>query len=88
MAIKIDATEKDIEDVLCEHMPELLGLRFVGRQIQTPAGIVDILARAPSGHFYIIELKKGQIYEEAQASNFALFIKLKNKKNNEEGVDG
>jgi len=68
MAIKIEANEKDIEDILCRHMDEFLGLRYVGRQINTPAGVVDILAKSPEKRvFYIIELKRGEINASAYA---------------------
>lgn len=67
MTIKIEAAEKDIEDVLCNHMRHYLGLRFIGRQINTPAGKIDILAKGPHNLYYIIELKRGDVDASAYA---------------------
>jgi len=84
MALRIEGTEKDIEDVLCENMKEFLGLRFVARQAQTPAGVIDIIAAAKDV-FYVIELKRDTIDTHAYAQvmrycNYLNFNKSKNGK--------
>lgn len=75
---EINFSEKELEDFLCKgkNLEKYLGLKFVGRQINTAVGIVDILACSPfkskifrwhneekvlGRQWYIIELKKGKI---------------------------
>jgi hypothetical protein len=61
--LKIDGSEKDIEDVLEEHSERLLGLKFLCRQFRTKVGIIDIIAKDPiNPHiYYVIELKRGTL---------------------------
>lgn len=59
--ITISCTEKDIEDFLSinNNLKKYLGLRFLKRQVQTPVGIIDIIAyNNITKRFVIIELKK------------------------------
>lgn len=82
--IKIQAEEKDIEDILQDYCKEMLGLRFIARQIKTPAGIIDIIARCPETKaYYIIELKKDKLdaYAFCQVMRYAYYL------NNDEGIN-
>ena len=84
MSIRIEATEKAIEDILAANMKDYLDLRFVGRQINTPAGIVDILARCPTnGIYYVIELKKDilDVSAYAQVMRYVQYFNHNKNKN-------
>jgi hypothetical protein len=60
--IKIECEERDIEDFLCADINKHLGLRLIGRQINTPAGIIDILAYSKDqGVYFVVELKKNYL---------------------------
>ena len=73
--IKIECEEKDIEDFLCADINKHLGLRLIGRQINTPAGIIDVLAYSKDEDVYfVIEIKKNYI----NASAFAQVIRYSN----------
>lgn len=62
MPINIQCAEKDIEEYLSKNCKKHLKLRFVSRQIETPAGIIDMLAYdQDNGIWYVIEIKKGCI---------------------------
>jgi hypothetical protein len=72
--IRIQASEKAIESLLCEVAGEQLGLRIIGRQVTTPAGTIDLIAAPISAYFsrwnpvyYVIELKQGDIGPSALA---------------------
>ncbi len=84
MAIKIDCTENDIETYLCENMDKHLGLRFVGRQINTQAGIIDVLAKSKDVKelYYVIELKRGVIDAHAyvQVMRYTHFLNSEKSK--------
>jgi|AKVG01.1.fsa_nt_gi hypothetical protein len=65
---KIVFTEQELEDYLCsdDNLQRHLGLRFVGRQVRTQAGIIDILAYTKTQErFVIIELKTGLLDSKA-----------------------
>lgn len=59
---RIEADLEDYLQVYLSHHLSLLGLNllFIGRQIATPGGIVDLLAIDATGVVYIIELKLRQ----------------------------
>lgn len=62
-------SEKELEDLLCEHI-ELLneGWLVIGRQIKTDAGkIIDILCMDHSGKIIVVELKKDLTPREVTA---------------------
>ena len=66
--IEINASDATIEQILKDNCKKFLGLRFVDNQIQTPAGIIDILARHPeTGTYFVIELKKDTLDTHALA---------------------
>ena len=69
--------EQQLEDWI-EQEPSLLqeGLTIIGRQLQTEAGPLDILALDPQGRWLVIENKRGQVYREtiAQALDYAACI--------------
>lgn len=79
MVIKLEYLEKDIEDLLeidCEHY---LGLKFIARQLRTPVGIIDVIARCPNRNrklYYVIEIKNGPINSAAyvQAVRYANWL--------------
>ncbi len=52
--------EIEIENILAWNMEKFLGLKFLQRQVKTPAGIIDMIAKDEDndGIYYIIELKK------------------------------
>jgi len=66
MSVIIQAEERDIEDFLCEDLGGYLDLHLIDRQVNTPAGIIDILAKSEK-FYYVIELKKGVIDAHALA---------------------
>ena len=75
--ITIQADEKDIEDILSARMKRHLGLKFLQRQVRTPAGIIDMLARGEEKNvYYVIELKKGEInpYTLVQALRYTMYL--------------
>lgn len=76
LAGKVDF-EEHLEDWI-EQDPSLIesGLTIVGRQVQTEAGPLDLLALDPQGTWVVIELKKGRLYREAlaQALDYAACI--------------
>ncbi len=56
--VKLKISESDLEDSISKNCEKLLGLKFIARQIKTPAGIIDILAYDKSSKAYcVIELK-------------------------------
>lgn len=65
--ITFSATEKEIEDCLAYDCERFLGLKFIGRQISTPAGIVDVLAQSleDKNVYYVIEVKKDLLDSKA-----------------------
>ena len=66
--IEINASEDTVEQILKDNCKKFLGLRFVDNQIQTPAGIIDILARHPqSGTYFVVEIKKDTLDTHALA---------------------
>lgn len=76
--IQINASEKTIEDILCDNMDKFLNIKFVTRQFKTDSGIIDIIARDEQNKniYYIIELKKGEIdtHAYAQVHRYCLFM--------------
>ncbi len=69
--------ERHLEDWI-ESDPALLraSLTIVGRQVQTEAGRLDLLALDPQGRWVIIEIKRGQVSRDtiAQAIDYAAAI--------------
>ena len=58
--------ERDIEDHLVEHLDRVeKGLEYVGRQISTDVGRIDILAKDSQGEKVIIEVKAGPAKDSA-----------------------
>lgn len=54
--------ERNLEDMTVEQIEKLEpGLKYLGRQIATPAGIIDILCQDSADNLVIIELKRGRI---------------------------
>jgi len=73
--IKIECEEKDIEDFLCADINKHLSLKLIGRQISTPAGVIDVLAYSKEFDIYfVIELKKNYL----NTSAFAQVIRYSN----------
>ena len=67
--------EKELEDLLCEHI-EILNNDWlvIGRQVRTSANkLIDILCMDRDGDIVIVELKKGMTPREvtAQAIDYA-----------------
>ena len=68
---KIEFTEKELEDYLCEggrkgNLYKHLGLLFIARQVRTSVGTIDILSYHPiSKTYFIIELKKDNLNSDA-----------------------
>lgn len=84
MAINIDCTEKDIEDLLSypHSLEAYFGLRYINRQVKIWKFFIDILAYSPDEKcFYIIELKKGEITAKAlaQAIRYQRLLNIKYK---------
>lgn len=84
--IQIVCSEKDVEDVLCQHSMRFLQLRFLARQCRTPVGVIDILARHPfiPGVYYVIEVKRARLDPSAyvQVCRYARWL------NSERAKDG
>lgn len=84
--IKIECDEKDIEDFLCVDIGQFLGLKLIKRQLETPAGIIDILAYdSITGVYFVIELKKNRLNTDSFAqvlrySNYLNCNKSKGKR--------
>ncbi|MBB6050433.1 endonuclease NucS domain-containing protein [Armatimonas rosea] len=58
--------ERDIEDHLIHHLDALEpGLKFIGRQVTTDVGRIDILAEDASGERVVIEVKVGDAKDAA-----------------------
>jgi RecB family endonuclease NucS len=58
--------ERDIEDHLVHHLDALeSGLKFVGRQVSTDIGRIDILAEDSTGLRVVIEVKVGDAKDSA-----------------------
>jgi len=58
--------ERDIEDHLVSNLESIeAGLRFVGRQVSTDVGRIDILAEDKAGNRVIIEVKVGDAKDSA-----------------------
>ena len=66
--IKIECDEKEIEDFLCVDIGQFLGLKLIKRQLETPAGVIDILAYdSITGVYFVIELKKNRLNADSLA---------------------
>ncbi len=77
----IDFQERELEDFLCEgkNLEKYLGLRFIGRQIKTPNGVLDILAyNKKCKVFVIIELKRDLLDFNAylQVERYAHYLNM------------
>jgi endonuclease len=58
--------ERDIEDHLVHHVAQIeKGLKFVGRQVKTDVGRIDLMAEDSAGARVIIELKVGEAKDSA-----------------------
>ena len=63
------SSEKELEDLLCEHI-DILNKDWlvIGRQVRTSANkLIDILCMDHDGDDIIVELKKGQTPREVTA---------------------
>jgi Holliday junction resolvase-like predicted endonuclease len=68
------SSERDWEEYLVNNLDQLeQGLGFLGRQVETDVGRIDILAKDSSGNFVVIELKVGEADDSAvgQVSRYA-----------------
>lgn len=58
--------ERDIEEYLIHNLNAIeSNLQFVGRQVSTDVGRVDILAEAPDGALVVVEVKVGEAKDSA-----------------------
>jgi hypothetical protein len=82
---QVTFTEKELEDYIAENCYELLGLKFIARQVKTPAGIIDILASCPISRVYcVIELK----VDKLDPSSFVQVHKYTNYLNSTKSKSG
>tara|TARA_R110000851_G_scaffold311291_1_gene471412 strand:+ start:574 stop:1140 length:567 start_codon:yes stop_codon:yes gene_type:complete len=65
--VTFSVSEKEVEHCLEYDCKRFLDLKFIGRQINTPAGIVDVLAQSLEDRniYYVIEIKKGTLDAKA-----------------------
>jgi len=75
---KFDFAEKDVENALISNMDGYLGLRFIRSQWNTPAGVIEIIAKSEKvdGRYFVIEVKKGKIDSHAfcQVHRYATYL--------------
>lgn len=58
--------ERDIEDHIIHHLAQIeKGLKFIGRQVKTDVGRIDLLAEDAKGTRVVIELKVGEAKDSA-----------------------
>lgn len=84
--LRIEATEKDIEDCIAYDCNGFLGLDFIARQINTPAGIIDVLAksREQENVYFVIEIKKDCL----NAKSLCQVLRYTAYMNNQKSKDG
>lgn len=75
--VKAEMQEKELEDLLCEHI-ELLNPEWlvIGRQIATGSGPLDILCMEYGGGLVVIELKRDKTPRQvtAQVIDYAAYV--------------
>lgn len=80
----ISFTENCIEEHLCNKLSEYMDLKVISRQVNCPAGVVDILAyNREYDIYYIIELKRGIVcpFAYVQVNRYAEWFNHNYSKN-------
>jgi len=84
--LQTDLHEQDVETCSNKTQDHYLGVKYVTRQMRTPVGVLDVLARHPECPVvhYVIEIKKGTIDSAAyvQVLRYAKYL------NSERSKDG